>query len=151
MTRVTTRSTFPIALPSTVPTARPTCFALRFVVAGTSEAFLALPVTVLTTFLTLVLEAPAAALVLRLMVWAAGPTFRWPAVDFFFDGVLVARVVFLVVVFFNVSPFLSDEDQLPTMGSRIPSLKRHTQQKILSSRDSTMTGLRRTERPCRVD
>lgn len=104
ITRVTTRSTFPIALPSTVPTARPTCLALRVVLAGTEAAVFDLRTTFLTTFCTFVAVAPAAAFVLRLMTWATGPTFRRRE-DPLLAGFLVVRVVFLAVVFFKLSPF----------------------------------------------
>lgn len=66
ITWVTARSTFPMAFPSTVPTARPSCLALRVVAAGTDESRFDFRTTFLAIFCT-GFVLPIADLVLRLM------------------------------------------------------------------------------------
>ena len=93
-----------MALPSTVPTARPTCFAVRVALAEAAVAFFDLCTTFFTALLTFVAVASAADFAFRLIVLAAGLVFKRRAVAVI-DGFRLVRVVFLEVVFFKISPY----------------------------------------------
>ncbi len=126
------RSTFPMAFPSTEPTARPTCLALRVALVDAAVAFFDFRTTCLTTFLAFVVAAPAADFVVRLMARVADPTFR--RAEAFREDVLRAPVVFFAAIFFKGVSFLKVNDDHVRQWREHTSLNSDTQDQIHADR-----------------